>query len=435
MTGKHPGPGDPIEGLLAQDQANRAAAMFADMSLIDAPAGSGKTETIVARILREVLVGHGDGPVPVERIVAATFTLAAAAELRGRARTRLEELRALVALGPTGAAPPEFEFVEPLHQTLVASGLLTPEAAIERIDRSLDHLDDAPWGTLHSVCNWIVGRSAAQLPIPAAVGFLDADARQQLIATASTTLLTQASARIDAVGDSAALLTEVTDTHVSALATAISEQVLGQGARPAQAGELDVRTPVTGLMEVIDEGFTTAADRLAGKLNAADAELVAHPGVTLSETLTRLTPHEGEGWPTATTDVIGYLATVLAAGATTASPGRRRARTDLLTHKPANNLKNVTDSPSVVGSGHDPEDLTVVRLKGSPTKFRAWINTHKKSAALWGGPSDPGDPFPTATISRLPWNWLSATSSTPRSPRRQPTSHCAGRSGHSPSTT
>ena len=55
---------------------------------VEAGAGTGKTHSLVERIT--ALLKHG---VPIERIVAITFTRAAASELRSRIRGKLEELR------------------------------------------------------------------------------------------------------------------------------------------------------------------------------------------------------------------------------------------------------------------------------------------------------------------------------------------------------
>ncbi len=64
-------------------------------TLVSAGAGSGKTATVVNRLLYMVGVPvHGDvntNPVPLERIAAITFTLAAAAELKGRVREGLRD--------------------------------------------------------------------------------------------------------------------------------------------------------------------------------------------------------------------------------------------------------------------------------------------------------------------------------------------------------
>jgi ATP-dependent exoDNAse (exonuclease V) beta subunit len=65
--------------------------------LIEASAGTGKTFTIAALYLR-LLLGLGGNaafprPLSVEELLVVTFTEAATAELRGRIRTNIHELR------------------------------------------------------------------------------------------------------------------------------------------------------------------------------------------------------------------------------------------------------------------------------------------------------------------------------------------------------
>jgi len=68
-----------------------------DERLIEASAGTGKTFTIGLLYLR-LLLGHGGEhgyfrPLSVEEILVVTFTEAATAELRGRIRANIHELR------------------------------------------------------------------------------------------------------------------------------------------------------------------------------------------------------------------------------------------------------------------------------------------------------------------------------------------------------
>src|SRR5918996_6592238 len=78
------------DGLLGSlDREQRAAATLPDgPAQIIAPAGSGKTTTLVARL--GVLLDRGVAP---ERICVVTFNRAAAAELSGRIRRRLGTIR------------------------------------------------------------------------------------------------------------------------------------------------------------------------------------------------------------------------------------------------------------------------------------------------------------------------------------------------------
>jgi ATP-dependent helicase/nuclease subunit A len=71
------------------DQSARARVLETDESfLVQAPAGSGKTELLTHRLLK--LLAEVDEP---EQILAITFTHAATAEMRGRVLTALQKAR------------------------------------------------------------------------------------------------------------------------------------------------------------------------------------------------------------------------------------------------------------------------------------------------------------------------------------------------------
>ena len=87
--------------------------------IYNASAGSGKTFTLVKEYLKIILVS--DDIFVFQKILAVTFTNKAAAELRHRIRSRLEELLA------TSSEP----------------------TTREKLDLSLTKLDDAAISTLH----------------------------------------------------------------------------------------------------------------------------------------------------------------------------------------------------------------------------------------------------------------------------------------------
>jgi superfamily I DNA/RNA helicase len=71
-------------------------------SLVTAPAGSGKTTTIVSRYLHELRAGHSP-----DQVIAITFTRRAAAELVERLEQVLgREIAAELRTLPAAAAPP-----------------------------------------------------------------------------------------------------------------------------------------------------------------------------------------------------------------------------------------------------------------------------------------------------------------------------------------
>ena len=61
--------------------------------VLEASAGTGKTYALSHRVLREV----GENGRAIDQILVVTFTRAAAAEIRRRIRTRLEEASTLLA--------------------------------------------------------------------------------------------------------------------------------------------------------------------------------------------------------------------------------------------------------------------------------------------------------------------------------------------------
>lgn len=71
-----------------EDQINVINSRGKDV-LVSAAAGSGKTAVLVERIVR--LVSEGDNPIDIDRLLVVTFTNAAAAEMRERVSSAIEE--------------------------------------------------------------------------------------------------------------------------------------------------------------------------------------------------------------------------------------------------------------------------------------------------------------------------------------------------------
>lgn len=109
--------------------------------VVDAGAGSGKTELLVRRFV-ELLAptsGHGD-PIAIDRLAAITFTRRAAGELAFRIRQRI------------------------LH-TLADASTFPPRRRLLR--DALDGLDGASIGTIHSFCDRLLRRHPVEARLPA----------------------------------------------------------------------------------------------------------------------------------------------------------------------------------------------------------------------------------------------------------------------------
>lgn len=76
------------EGSMWSDDQWKAIALSGDDMLVAAAAGSGKTAVLVERIIRKIL--DDSAGFSVDRLLVATFTKAAAAEMRGRIREALD---------------------------------------------------------------------------------------------------------------------------------------------------------------------------------------------------------------------------------------------------------------------------------------------------------------------------------------------------------
>jgi ATP-dependent helicase/nuclease subunit A len=121
-----PLPDDPARDRIASDLDTNF--------LVEAGAGSGKTTALVGRMVALITTGAAK----VDEIAAVTFTRKAAAELRERFQTQIEES---------------------LHAAREAE--LVDELTLERLDAALDDIDRAFIGTIHSFC----GRLLRERPL------------------------------------------------------------------------------------------------------------------------------------------------------------------------------------------------------------------------------------------------------------------------------
>jgi exodeoxyribonuclease V beta subunit len=107
------------------------------VSVIAASAGTGKTFTLAALVVRLV----AELGVPIQRLLLTTYTVAATAELRDRIRARLMTALAAVKAGEPGGD----DFLAALLPNL-------PERAAEHLEAAVRDFDEATIHTIHGFC-------------------------------------------------------------------------------------------------------------------------------------------------------------------------------------------------------------------------------------------------------------------------------------------
>src|SRR5664280_466104 len=118
---------------------------------VEAGAGSGKTKSLVDRVVKLVL---SDG-IPLERIAAVTFTEKAGSELRDRLR---------VAFDPSTL---------PADARTNANGRVDPAERTARAEKALEAIDSAAIGTLHSFAHRILTLHPVEADLPPLIEVLD----------------------------------------------------------------------------------------------------------------------------------------------------------------------------------------------------------------------------------------------------------------------
>ena len=118
---------------------------------VEAGAGSGKTKSLVDRVVTLVLC---DG-IPLERIAAVTFTEKAGSELRDRLR---------VAFDPSTV---------PADALAQGNGRVDPAERTARAERALEAIDSAAIGTLHSFAHRILTLHPVEAILPPLIEVLD----------------------------------------------------------------------------------------------------------------------------------------------------------------------------------------------------------------------------------------------------------------------
>jgi ATP-dependent helicase/nuclease subunit A len=143
-------------------------------AVIAASAGTGKTQLLTGIYLAFALGLAEDGkPLPTDRIVATTFSRAAAAEIRERLESRLATL-----------ANPETLAEDSLAELAKVRGL-SESVLVERARQVLDELPRATIDTLHGLATRILRRHALELGLSPGFSILD---EEQAFADAELTI-------------------------------------------------------------------------------------------------------------------------------------------------------------------------------------------------------------------------------------------------------
>ncbi|UNK58797.1 exodeoxyribonuclease V subunit beta [Pseudoxanthomonas daejeonensis] len=125
---------------------------------IEASAGTGKTFTLATLVVRLVL----ERTLPVERILAVTFTEAATQELRARVRRRLLLAADIAAGTPYDGASPEASLTAALIEAHVEASGEPREAVQRRLSAAADGIDQAAVFTIHGFCARVLREHALE---------------------------------------------------------------------------------------------------------------------------------------------------------------------------------------------------------------------------------------------------------------------------------
>ena len=117
--------------------------------LVEASAGTGKTYSLVTRVVSLIKAGPDNGGATMDRLVAITFTEAAAAELSDRIRSRMEQLLAD-------------------HDPDDARDVLGPLSADERtrVETAIRNIDQATIQTIHSFAGQLLRERPTDVGLP-----------------------------------------------------------------------------------------------------------------------------------------------------------------------------------------------------------------------------------------------------------------------------
>jgi ATP-dependent helicase/nuclease subunit A len=174
---------DPATSALAETQRNQSKAADPAVSAwVSANAGTGKTHVLTMRVLRLLLAQ--DPPQP-ERILALTYTKAAAAEMATRVFSRLAEW----------VTAPDAVLTSMLT-TLLSRAPTAPEML--RARRLFARTIETPGGlkvqTIHAFCERLLQRFPLEAGVPAGFEILDDQQRAALLREAVDGMLAEATA-------------------------------------------------------------------------------------------------------------------------------------------------------------------------------------------------------------------------------------------------
>ena len=136
--------------MMHEDRA-RALTLTGVNLVIEAGAGTGKTTLLIDRLCLCVLVQH----IPVEKLVALTFTDKAAAEIKTRFIFKLQQLIQLIQQEQVSPIDPQVYATSKQYRTLRflrEQFRLSNTDLLERAQTALSRLDRAAIGTIHSFC-------------------------------------------------------------------------------------------------------------------------------------------------------------------------------------------------------------------------------------------------------------------------------------------
>ncbi len=247
-----------LDAARAQTRRNQAAAADpAASAWVSANAGTGKTHVLTMRVLRLLL-----GGTPPERILALTYTKAAAAEMSKRVFARLAEW----------VMSDEPSLTRTLHQLLDRAP--TP-ADMQRARQLFAVAIETPGGlkvqTIHAFCERLLQRFPIEAGVPPSFAILDEQERSALLNRATDEMLAAAAAH------KSGPLWQALQTAIAYAVNGGFDNVLQQalatlGAAPRLVGEPALAAAQEGLRATFGVRRDIAADEILAQLSKTLAD-------------------------------------------------------------------------------------------------------------------------------------------------------------------